>query len=113
MTTEVRPWGNFTVILDSPECKVKRLQINPGHGISYQYHYKRQEEWTIVSGSGTVCLDDCDISVSAGDHITILPLQKHTISCNESDPLIIIEVQTGTYFGEDDIVRLSDRYGRT
>jgi mannose-6-phosphate isomerase len=112
MTTEVRPWGNFTVIFDSDECKVKRLQINPGHGISYQYHYKRREEWTIVSGSGTVCLDGRDISVSTGDHITILPLQKHTVNCGKSDPLIIIEVQTGTYFGEDDIVRLSDRYGR-
>ena len=112
METESRPWGNFIVLLDDSDCKVKRLQVNPGHGISYQYHHKRQEEWTIVSGSGTVCLDDRDISVSTGDHITILPLQKHTVSCSESDPLIIIEVQTGTYFGEDDIVRLSDRYGR-
>ncbi len=110
--TEHRPWGNFIVLLDADYCKVKLLQINPGHEISYQYHHKRQEEWTIVSGQGVVTLDDKKLPVQAGDHVTILPLQKHTICSNDDNTLMIVEVQTGTYFGEDDIVRLSDQYGR-
>jgi len=110
--TKTRPWGNFTILLDSEICKVKKLMINPGHGISYQYHHKRQEDWTIVSGTGIIRVDDNDVPAIPGLHITILPLQRHTVSCNGEDPLIIIEVQTGTYFGEDDIIRLSDQYGR-
>jgi len=109
-----RPWGHFTVLLDGQHCKVKTLQVNPGHSISYQYHHKRKEDWTIVEGDGVVTLDGIDIAVTAGDHVSILPTQKHTVLCSTSAgcPLIIVEVQTGEYFGEDDIVRLSDRYGR-
>ena len=110
--TEQRPWGSFTVLLDTDFCKVKKLQIKPGQEISYQYHYKRQEEWTIVAGVGIIKLDDEKMTVYTSDHITILPKQKHTIKNNGDDNLIIIEVQTGTYFGEDDIVRITDKYGR-
>jgi len=112
MVTECRPWGKFTILLDADYCKVKLLQINPGQEISYQYHHKRHEEWTIVSGGGAVTLDDKKIPVQPGDHITILPLQKHTVCSNKGSTLMIVEVQTGTYFGEDDIVRISDAYGR-
>ena len=112
--TEARPWGSFTVLLDDDDCKVKTLLINPGQSISYQYHHKRQEEWTVVSGCGTACLDGHDINLESGDHLTILPFQKHAVRCggDKKTPLKIVEVQTGTYFGEDDIVRLHDQYGR-
>ena len=110
--TEERPWGSFTILYDGEDCKVKTLIINPDQEISYQFHYKRQEEWTVISGTGTLTLDDEKIKVQPGDHVTILPLQKHTIRSDENTSLKIIEVQTGTYFGEDDIVRITDKYGR-
>jgi mannose-6-phosphate isomerase len=109
---EVRPWGSFEVLLDTPTYKVKRIVVEPNAQLSYQFHYKRQEHWTMVEGQADVVVDDVVYSLSAGEHIFI-PLQaKHRIKNTGLVPLVFIEVQTGSYFGEDDIVRIIDDYGR-
>ena len=108
-----RPWGSYYVLYNGDECKVKKIVIDPGQQISYQYHYKRNERWSIISGNGIVTLDDEDILVSAESSVYIPAMTKHMIrNPSETEPIIFIEVQTGTYFGEDDIVRLRDSYGR-
>ena len=109
---EERPWGQFENLLDEEYCKVKRLTVLPGHRPSYQYHHKRSEHWTIVKGAALVTLDDQEHSLSVGDHIFIPIGAKHRIQNNGTENLIFIEVQCGTYFGEDDIVRLQDDYNR-
>lgn len=109
---ENRPWGSYEVLLNSPECKVKRITVNPGQRLSYQYHYKRQEQWTVVRGNLTILLDDEKVFRSVGESIKI-PLGAKHRAWNETDELVqFIEVQTGTYFGEDDIIRIQDDYGR-
>ena len=108
-----KPWGEYTNILEEEYCKVKKILIKPGNSPSYQYHLKRSETWVFVKGKGTVILDDEECKVSAGDILTIGVKQKHrVINTSNSDDLIFIEIQTGEYFGEDDIVRLEDKYGR-
>lgn len=112
-TTEKRPWGYFTVLLDSALTKVKKIVVHPRQKLSYQYHTKRQEHWTIISGNATIILDDIAIEKSAGESIHIPLGAKHRICNNHTNnDLIFIEVQTGSYFGEDDIIRLDDDYGR-
>jgi mannose-6-phosphate isomerase len=110
-----RPWGNYTVLDDdAPDHKVKRLVVHPGKRLSYQRHSKRAEHWFIVAGTALVTLDGVDITLHAGDSIDI-PLEgAHRIGNPVADgpDLVFIEVQRGTYFGEDDIVRLEDDFGR-
>jgi mannose-6-phosphate isomerase-like protein (cupin superfamily) len=109
---EQRPWGEFENLLDSDLCKVKQIIIKPGQAPSYQYHYKREECWVIVQGSGELLLNDELVNVHLGDIIHIPLLAKHQIKNTSDVDLIFIEVQIGEYFGEDDIVRLKDSYGR-
>ena len=108
-----RPWGNYTVLDDdAPDHKVKRIVVHPGKRLSYQRHAKRAEHWFIVSGTATVTLDGVVHEVHAGESIDI-PLESAHRIANEGDTdVVFIEVQRGTYFGEDDIVRLEDDYGR-
>ena len=107
-----RPWGKYEVLLDTPDVKVKRITVNPYSRLSYQYHDKRSERWVIVSGILSVILDDVRIIKTSGESIHI-PLGSRHRACNEThEPVIFIEVQTGTYFGEDDITRIEDDYGR-
>ena len=109
---ESRPWGDFENLLDSDYCKVKKITIKPGQSPSYQYHYKRSEVYVIVQGKGSVCLDDVTKEYNVGDTIIVPVLVKHQITNIGEEDLIFIEVQHGTYFGEDDIVRIKDNYGR-
>lgn len=102
---EKRPWGNYEVLSDSEECKVKKVCILPHKSISYQSHKRRDESWVIVSGSGQVTLDDKVKSVKQKDVVNIPRNTKHKIENTKDKPLILIEVQTGDYFGEDDIER--------
>lgn len=113
-STVERPWGSYTNLLDETFCKVKTIVVKPGQQPSYQYHHKRAEHWIVVSGEGQVTIDSADRSVKSGDYVFV-PLKAHHRIKNESQDkdLIFIEVQTGTYFGEDDIVRLEDDYGRS
>ncbi len=109
---EYRPWGMFENLLDSAVCKVKRLTVDPGQHLSLQYHHKRSEHWVVVSGTATVQLDGETLTLEVGHSIDI-PLGAHHALGNDTDaPVIVIEVQMGSYFGEDDIVRVSDPYGR-
>ena len=111
--TENRPWGNYTILLDQPDCKVKKITINVGQAPSYQYHFKRNEHWIVIHGNGTLVLDDKEHSLKEGDSVFIPKLSKHQFKNTGNTDLIFIEIQTGEYFGEDDIVRLQDNYGRS
>ena len=109
---ENRPWGNFENLLDNTSCKVKKIVIHPEQAPSYQYHFKRSEVWVVVKGVGELKLDDVIYKVSSGDVFQIPLKAKHQIKNTGKDDLVFIEVQLGTYFGEDDIVRIEDNYGR-
>lgn len=109
---EYRPWGMFENLLDSAACKVKRLTVDPGQHLSLQYHHKRSEHWVVVEGTATVQLDGKTLTLEVGEAVDI-PLGAHHALGNDTDtPVVVIEIQTGSYFGEDDIVRVSDPYGR-
>ena len=109
---EERPWGTFENLLDTDYCKVKEIVIKKGGRPSYQYHHKRSEAWVVVQGVATVTLDDKDINYVVGEIVDIPVGMKHRVRNDKEENLIFIETQTGTYFGEDDIVRLKDDYGR-
>ena len=112
-TLEHRPWGTYEVLHDTADCKVKQIIVEPSHRLSYQYHNKREENWTVVKGDLTVELDSVEIVLPVGHSIHIPLGAKHRAINNTNEPVIFIEVQTGTYFGEDDIVRLEDDYMRS
>ena len=109
---EKRPWGTFENLLDAPYCKVKEIVIKKGGRPSYQYHHKRSEAWTIVQGEAVVTLDGQDIVYETGETVIVPVGMAHRVENKNDEDLKFIEVQTGTYFGEDDIVRLEDDYGR-
>jgi mannose-6-phosphate isomerase len=109
---ENRPWGFYEILLDTEYTKVKQITVNPSQKLSYQYHEKRKEYWTIVKGSAIIILDDEKVFRNQGESIHIPLGSKHRI-INESDEILIfIEVQTGESFDEEDIIRLEDDYGR-
>ena len=110
--TTQRPWGSYTIIEDTDAYKLKRIEVKPGLRLSLQSHQKRDEIWTIVAGSGIVELDETDIAVQYGTTISITREQKHRVKNTGTEMLVFIEVQTGDYFGEDDIIRYEDDYGR-
>ena len=110
--SEERPWGRFFVLHDEPSYKLKRIEVDPGGRLSYQYHKKRSEAWTIVEGVGTIILDGEIKEYSKGETILIPQGVKHRIENKTSVKIVFIEVQTGSYFGEDDIVRIEDDYNR-
>ncbi len=112
MNHEVRPWGQFWVLEDAPTHKVKRILVNPGGRLSYQYHLHRSEIWTIVSGNALITLEGKNETYSAGDVIHIPLSAKHRVANTGTEPLVFIEVQLGSYFGEDDIIRIEDDYQR-
>ena len=107
-----RPWGRFFVLHDQPSYKLKRIEVDPGGRFSYQYYHKRSEVWTIVQGVGTIALDGDIKDYSKGETVLIPQGVKHRIENKEKEKVVFIEVQTGTYFGEDDIVRIEDDYNR-
>lgn len=110
---DVRPWGQYWVLDDRPSHKVKRIEVNPGGRLSYQYHSHRSEVWTIVSGIARITLEGNVCDFHAGHVVQIPLLAKHRVENPGTDPLIFIEVQLGSYFGEDDIVRIEDDYFRS
>ena len=109
---ETRPWGSFTVLEDTAHYKVKRLDVNPGQRLSYQNHQKRDEHWTVVMGVATVTLDGKILKIPAGKDVFIPKTSKHRLANEDQSSLVVIEVQTGEYFGEDDIQRFEDDYRR-
>jgi len=110
--TDERPWGTYTVLDDDPTFKVKRIEVLPGKRLSYQRHARRSEHWFIVHGTAVVTLDGERHEVSAGEAVDIPVGTDHRIENATDQPVVFVEVQHGDYFGEDDIVRLDDDYGR-
>jgi mannose-6-phosphate isomerase len=110
---EERPWGGYTVLSDADDHKVKRLVVTPGRRLSYQRHAQRSEHWFVVAGEGVVTLDGDEIPVASGKAVDVPVGAAHRIENRGAEPLVFIEVQHGTYFGEDDIVRLEDDFGRS
>jgi mannose-6-phosphate isomerase len=108
-----RPWGSFTVLDDELfDHKVKRIVVAPGKRLSYQRHSRRAEHWFIVNGVATVTLDGVEHEVPAGQSIDVSLGQMHRCENRGTTPVVFIEVQHGTYFGEDDIERIEDDFGR-
>ncbi|MDR6301829.1 phosphomannose isomerase type II C-terminal cupin domain [Mesonia maritima] len=113
MEHDKRPWGQYWVLEDSKSYKVKRVEVHPNHRLSYQYHHKRSEIWTIVQGVGQVTINGEVKEYGVGEVVKIPQGAKHRIANpKEDENCVFIEVQVGTYFGEDDIVRIQDDYSR-
>jgi glucokinase len=106
------PWGFWRVIEDGPEYKVKRLYVHPGHRLSYQKHEQREETWMIADGEALVTLDGKEQRLKSGETLRIPKKALHRIANPGPHPLVFFEVQRGSYFGEDDIVRVQDDYKR-
>lgn len=109
---EVRPWGGFEILADQPDHKVKRLSLDPGAQMSYQMHARRDEHWVVVSGDGEVISEGKVEKLRAGQQFFAPRGQKHRLRNSGKQKLIILEIQTGEYFGEDDIERFADDYDR-
>ena len=107
-----RPWGRYFVLQDESNFKIKRIEVEPGQRLSYQYHNKRSETWIVIKGTALVTINNNIKDYKEGETV-IIPLKaKHRVENKSNSLLIFIEVQTGSYFGEDDIIRLNDDYGR-
>ncbi len=106
--TVIRPWGSYTVLEEGPLFKIKRIEVKPFASLSLQLHHRRSEHWVVVEGTAKIVNGDQDIILEHNESTFVPMLTPHRLS----KPLIIIEVQTGAYLGEDDIVRLDDSYGR-
>jgi len=107
-----RPWGTYTVLEENRSYKIKRIEVLPGHRLSLQMHHHRSEHWIVVSGTAKVTCDDSEYMVNVNES-TFIPVGKqHRLENPGLIPLVIIEVQSGEYLGEDDIVRIQDDYHR-
>lgn len=107
-----RPWGTYTVLEEGEGFKIKRIEVNPGAKISLQMHRHRSEHWVVVSGTAKVLNGDSEFIVSTNESTYILAGNRHRLENPGPQTLVIIEVQIGTYVGEDDIERFEDDYGR-
>ncbi len=112
MEIDYRPWGYYEVLADRPDHKVKRIVVYPGKRLSLQRHHQRAEHWYVISGTGVVTLDDGELNLKAFQAVDIPRGAWHRISNPGKNDLAFVEVQTGDYFGEDDIERAADDYGR-
>lgn len=107
-----RPWGHYEVLADLPDCKVKHIVVRPGCRLSLQRHRFRDEHWFVVAGDALVTVGDRGISLGRGGSVDIPRTFLHRVENTGSADLSFIETQTGDYFGEDDIERVEDDYGR-
>ncbi len=110
--TEYRPWGNFVILADEVDHKVKKITVLPGQRLSLQRHKKRREHWVVISGCASVTLDKNDFEINTGEAVDIPRGAIHRVRNRSSEVMVFIEVQLGDYFGEDDIERFEDDYGR-
>jgi mannose-1-phosphate guanylyltransferase len=109
--TEIRPWGGFQNLFGGENFLVKLVEVAPGHRLSLQRHFKREEFWIVISGNGVFELDGTERAISPGDMMRVGLTQTHRVSNHESIPLLILELQKGEC-REDDIERLADDYKR-
>ncbi len=110
--TVQRPWGAYTVLEEGEGYKVKRIQVHTGKRLSLQLHHRRSEQWVVVAGTARVTVDDRVLDLVSGQGAEIPVGARHRLENPGREPLQLIEVQSGAYLGEDDIVRLEDDYGR-
>jgi len=107
-----RPWGTYTVLEEGQGFKIKRIEVKPGGRLSLQMHKHRSEHWIVVSGVAKVINGESELTVNTNESTYIPAGHKHRLENLQSDMLVMIEVQSGGYLGEDDIVRFEDQYGR-
>ena len=107
-----RPWGWYETISEVPGNKIKRIGVHPGQQLSLQKHHQRAEHWVVTTGTALVTLDDRQFDLQPGEYCDIAIGQVHRLANLTNGPVEIVEVQFGSYLGEDDIVRLQDDYGR-
>ncbi|HEX6150282.1 phosphomannose isomerase type II C-terminal cupin domain [Nocardioides sp.] len=107
-----RPWGEWHVLDVGDGYKVKRIEIEAGHRLSYQTHARRSEHWLVVSGTATCVVDGRTVVVGPGEHLDVGEGVPHRIANEGDSRLVILEAQLGDYTEEDDIVRLEDDYAR-
>jgi mannose-1-phosphate guanylyltransferase/mannose-6-phosphate isomerase len=110
--TDHRPWGSFTILADEPDHKVKRIVVKAGQRLSLQRHKRRQEHWLVVSGQALVTRNDELLELGPGQAVDIGLGDIHRVQNASDSDMVFIEIQLGDYFGEDDIERLDDDYGR-
>ena len=110
--TVSRPWGAYTVLQEGPGFKIKRIEVRPGAMLSLQLHHRRSEHWVVVSGEARVTNGDRVYNIRTNESTFIPHETKHRLENPATEPLVLIEVQCGSYVGEDDIVRFDDQYGR-
>jgi mannose-1-phosphate guanylyltransferase / mannose-6-phosphate isomerase len=110
--TVFRPWGSYTVLEERTNFKIKRIVVNPGAKLSLQMHHHRSEHWVVVSGVATISNNGVEYILQENQSTYIPQTHQHRLANHGTEPLSIIEVQCGTYVGEDDIVRFDDTYGR-
>ena len=107
-----RPWGYYCILADEPDHKVKRVTVNPGQRLSLQRHHRRTEHWYIVRGRAVVTKNGEEILLKSGQAVDLPVGTWHRIMNPDDENLVFVEVQTGDSFGEDDIERVEDDYGR-
>jgi mannose-1-phosphate guanylyltransferase len=107
-----RPWGTYTVLEDSTRYKIKRIEVKPGASLSLQMHHHRSEHWIVVSGMAKVVNGTRELLVNTNESTYIPAGHQHRLENPGVLALVMIEVQSGEYLGEDDIVRFEDNYGR-
>ena len=112
LESESRPWGSWHVIDVEDGFKVKRIHVSPGSRLSLQTHEHRSEHWVVIKGTATATVDDTTTKVPTGASIDVPLGAKHRLANEGDDEVVIVEVQLGSYTGEDDICRLEDDYGR-
>lgn len=109
---QIRPWGLYRVLAKGSGYQIKEIRVRPNHRLSLQRHQHRAEHWTIIQGVASVTVDGCNDEYQAGESVSIGLNQIHRVANRGIYDLVFIEIQTGTYFGEDDIERLEDDYNR-
>lgn len=107
-----RPWGAWYVLDVGDGYKLKRIEVEAGHRLSYQTHSQRSEHWLVVSGTATCVIDGRTVVVGPGEHVDVGQGVPHRVANDGDEPLVILETQLGDYTEEDDIVRLEDDYAR-
>ena len=110
--TDYRPWGSYTILGEGSDYKIKRIVVNPGQVLSLQMHHHRSEHWVVVNGTALVTIGDREQMICDNESVFVPQTVKHRLSNPGKVPLVLIEVQSGRYLGEDDIVRFEDVYGR-
>jgi mannose-6-phosphate isomerase len=111
-STELRPWGSFTILEEARGYKIKRIEVKPGHRLSLQMHHHRSEHWIVVSGTARVFCGETEQVLSSNQSTYVPQCTAHRLENPGVIPLVLIEVQNGEYLGEDDIIRFQDDYAR-